>query len=48
MNLTLKFEGEMNMEIDIDELLHRDLLSVVEEYIQDNMRLLMNIVEVGE
>ena len=48
MNLTLKFKGEMNMEIDIDDLLHKDLLSVVEEYIHDNMRLLMQIVEVGE
>lgn len=48
MNLTLKIEGEMDMEIDIDELLHRDLLSVVEQYIHENMSVLMEFVEVEE
>ena len=48
MNLTLKIEGQMDMEIDIDELLHTELLSVVEAYIRDNMSELMEFVEVEE
>lgn len=49
MNITIKFEGEMSMEIDIDELLHTELSEVVENFINDNMSELMDsIVTVEE
>lgn len=49
MNITIRFEGEMSMEIDIDELLHTELLTVVENFISDNMSELMDsIVTVEE
>lgn len=49
MNITIKFEGEMSMEIDIDELLHTELSEVVENFISDNMSELMDsIVTVEE
>ena len=42
MKITIKFEGEMNMEVDIDLLMEgRDLKDMVEEYIKENMYELM-------
>ena len=49
MKITIKFDGEMSMEIDIDELLHTELFTVVENFISDNMSELMeSIVTVEE
>lgn len=49
MKITIKFSGEMEMDVDIDELLHTELSEVVENFINDNMSELMDsIVTVEE
>tara|TARA_Y100000114_G_C11693386_1_gene294721 strand:+ start:598 stop:750 length:153 start_codon:yes stop_codon:yes gene_type:complete len=42
MKITIKFSGEMDMEVDIDLLMEgRDLKDMVEQYIKENMYELM-------
>lgn len=45
MNITIKFEGEMNMEVDIDELMEGgNLQDLVEDYIKENIHELMECI----
>jgi len=41
MKITIKFEGEMDMEVDIDDLMDSTLHDMIEEYITDNISSLM-------
>lgn len=41
MEITIKFSGEMKMDVDIEELMDGSLRSMVEEYITSNMYELM-------
>tara|TARA_R100001443_G_scaffold65787_1_gene74995 strand:+ start:392 stop:547 length:156 start_codon:yes stop_codon:yes gene_type:complete len=50
MELKIKFNGEMKIDVDINELMEgTDLASLVEEYIKDNMYEVMNcIIDIEE
>tara|TARA_B100000925_G_C21611720_1_gene304990 strand:+ start:51 stop:200 length:150 start_codon:yes stop_codon:yes gene_type:complete len=48
IDIKLKIDGEMNMEIDVEDILHTDLMSVVEQYIRDNIEEVMQYITVEE
>ena len=48
IDIKLKIDGEMNMEIDVEDILHTDLMSVVEQYIRDNIEEVMQYMTVEE
>ena len=48
IDLRLKLDGEINMEIDVEDILHTDLMSVVERYIRDNIEDVMQYITVEE
>lgn len=41
MKITIKFSGEMDMDIDILDLMENELKDLVQEYIKENMYELM-------
>ena len=48
IDIRLKLDGEINMEIDVEDILHTDLMSVVERYIRDNIEDVMQYITVEE
>ena len=48
IDIRLKLDGEINMEIDVEDILHTDLMSVVEIYIRDNIEDVMQYITVEE
>ena len=48
IDIKLKIDGEINMEIDVEDILHTDLMSVVEQYIRDNIEEVMQYITVEE
>jgi len=48
IDIRLKLDGEINMEIDVEDILHTDLMSVVEQYIRDNIEDVMQYIIVEE
>lgn len=48
IDIRLRLDGEINMEIDVEDILHTDLMSVVERYIRDNIEDVMQYITVEE
>ena len=48
MNITIKFEGEIDMEFDIDDLMDTTLRDMIEEYITDNISEVMELATAEE
>ena len=48
MNITIKFEGEIDMEVDIDDLMDTTLRDMIEEYITDNISEVMELATAEE
>ena len=42
MKITIKFSGEMEMDVDIEELMENELKDLVENHIQENIHELMD------
>lgn len=48
MNITIKFEGEIDMEFDINDLMDTTLREMIEEYITDNIGEVMELATAEE
>ncbi len=48
MNITIKFEGEIDMEFDIDDLMDSTLRDMIEQYITDNISEVMELATAEE
>jgi hypothetical protein len=48
MNITVKFEGEIDMEFDIDDLMDSTLRDMIEQYITDNISEVMELATAEE
>ena len=48
IDIRLRLDGEINMEIDVEDILHTDLMSVVERYIRYNIEDVMQYITVEE
>ncbi len=48
MNITIKFSGEMKMEVDIDDLMECTLLDMIEQYITNNISEVMELATAEE
>mgnify|MGYP001161107248 CR=1 FL=1 len=48
IDIRLKLDGEINMEIDVEDILHTDLMTVVEQYIRANIEEVMQYIIVEE
>lgn len=48
MNITIKFEGEIDMEFDIDDLMDSTLRVMIEEYITNNISEVMELATAEE
>jgi|TARA_R100001460_G_scaffold11230_3_gene26380 hypothetical protein len=48
IDIRLRLDGEINMEIDVEDILHTDLMSVVEQYIRANIEDIMQYITVEE
>ena len=49
IDIKLKIEqGEINMEIDVEDILHTELIEVVERHIRDNIEEVMQYITVEE
>lgn len=48
MNITIKFEGEIDMEFNIEDLMDSTLREFIEEYITDNISEVMELATAEE
>ena len=48
ITIKIKLDGEIDMEFDVEDILHTDLMTVVEQYIRENMELVMEHIIVEE
>lgn len=48
IEIKLMLDGEINMELDVDDLMHRDLHSVILQFIVENADLVLEQIRVEE
>ena len=48
ITIKIKLDGEIDMEFDVDDILHTDLMTVVERYIRENIEEVMQHIVVEE
>ena len=48
IDIRLRLDGEINMEFDVEDILHTDLMTVVEQYIRANIEEVMQHIVVEE